>query len=641
MAPEIKSVASSPVTPLSLPALSIVKRENTPDTPSFSKPAPQRTSSLPRTVSPTVDDLSSDLSQLTSVLQSLLSGTDTSEANTELGQTALTLLTQLKAIAPPSNPKDPLNDLYQEVQKMISELTDTLSASTPSKKSTSTLLSTANTILQQLSATKPQTPSTDNSKGDAMNALVELTIIMVALEIAIGAFMMKNSENETKMGKNEMIATQSQLADIRGQIDAMEEAKKEAGIFGWIMLAIQIVVAVVTAPVDPVGSALMLAMVGVQIGEMEGAIPQNWTGSAVGDLILKIGITIVLSLASCGTAAPEEAAAQASAKAGEAAAEAAEKAAAEAAQAAEKAAAEAAEKAGAAAASPGDQAAAEASATAATNAEKAAATAEKASQAAEKASTAAEKAAQASEKVSNASKIGEQAGKTSKEFKEAEKEAQVALKDAETAAKEAKAAAKDAGLDTKLADDAEQAASKAAPATKRIPLNWSRVAMVGSTLNPLNNAAQLANDDKTKEILTIVFAVITAILAILAAYKGSMDMQAGLTSPGTSILSKLTPQLQETITQILLKITSVLNLASAGMGIGTGMINYKKGQIQEEMAVPMKNFTVLTLLAKMWDSQMKQSSAWQDGENDDFIQWNSLFADLAEAEAAAAQALKA
>ncbi|MBS0626192.1 MAG: hypothetical protein JSS32_09100 [Verrucomicrobia bacterium] len=652
MAPAVKLDAPVSSSPVSFTKFKSAILSDIALTPLPEKSAPQRSSSLPRTA-PSGDI---DVSELQALLQSFLPEVQNNDP--DFNKIATDLLNSLLSIAPPSDPKDPMNDVFQAVESLVKELRDALAnGSTPSTQPQNdhdTLISTANNLLKQLAAsndtpaaTTPTTPVTPSvgpqPKGDAMDALVQLTIIMIALEIAINAFMAKNAENQVTIGKNEMFSMQVQLASIKGQIDEMEREKEEAEKMGWIMVAITIFIAVVTLPVDPVGSTLMLGMAGEQIAEMKGAIPQNWTGSAVGDLILKIGITIVLSLASCGTAAPEAAAAEGSSKAATAAAEAAEKVAQEATENVAKASAQVSEKsaaATAAAGTPAAEATEKALSEANANLEKAQATAAKMKNAAEKAKTASTKAAEAAEKVENVAKVGENAGKGSQEYKTAIKEAETALKDAKAAAKEAKVAAKDAGMDTKLAEDAEKAADKALPKTKKIPINFSRASTAFATLNPLNNAAQLAGDDKTKEILTIVFAVITAILAVLAAYKGGVEMENGLTSPGPSILSKLSPEMQETITQILMKITGLLNLANGGLGIGTGMINYKKGQIQEQMAAPSKNFAILTALSKMWNSQMKQTSDWQSNENNTFIEWNKDFANLSEGEAAAASVLK-
>ena len=456
---------------------------------------------------------------------------------------------------------------------------------------------------------------TPRNDSDTMAALIELTQILQALQIAINAFMAKNGENESVLGKNEMTVMKEQQKETEALVKKVEEAKAAAKAQAWVMIGLQIFVGVILLciPGMEIAGAAMLAGASFQIAQLE--CPENdridnWTGNKWGTFALKLGLTIMLSFASCGMTAAANAASTAASTAASAAKAAAEEALKQVVQNAEKAALEAAVKAGEQAAAEELAAAAEASLASAPEDLGLQQAAKAAQEAAEKAAEAAKAAADVAQKAESA---------------------------VEAATKNLQAAEKAA------TEAAEKAAARKLASKEQPKFNYSHGAMALSSLNPIGSFMQALTDslhssDKTKEILSIVAGVITTILGLIAAWKGASQ---GANGKGAIDLLKLSPETQQMITDIMLKMTAVMNMISSALGIATGFTNLKKAQLQKEMAEPMEINTVLVLLAHLLQGQANQTSNWQKGVNNSFDEWHSLFAQLTESERAAAEALRA
>ncbi len=188
----------------------------------------------------------------------------------------------------PVAPTDPIAETKDSsfIQRLLtSDPTDTTS------NTTLFALNTSDVNEVNLDPTAPLNSNT-------INALVQLTALLIGLQIIVNGLMASNNLNQTHMQKNQIDASLAAAASTKLQIQKMEDEKNKVDVLGWAIIALQLVAAVATFVVDPVGSTVMLTMASLQIAEKEGAMSDSWTGSALGDGFLKFG----LSLAAAGGA---------------------------------------------------------------------------------------------------------------------------------------------------------------------------------------------------------------------------------------------------------------------------------------------------------------------------------------------------
>lgn len=146
----------------------------------------------------------------------------------------------------------------------------------------------------------PVTPPPAQTQIDAMAALVAMMAVILLVESKMTKDMAKNGEAQDSMSTDYTQAMKTRGDDQVKKIEQAEEDARKAGIFQKIAMALQFAVAVLTAPIDPMGSAMMLTAATLQLLQSQNVIPQQWVNSPIGDFFAKMGVTIVLS---AGTAA--------------------------------------------------------------------------------------------------------------------------------------------------------------------------------------------------------------------------------------------------------------------------------------------------------------------------------------------------